>query len=187
MQVVPVHKALRRLAAGGLSILALSAAASAQGTPFCFGDGSGTACPCNNSGFPGGGCASSSFPGAILSALGTASLASDTLTMRCTLLPFDPSGTAVLFQGSSATPSGTTLGAGLLCIGGPVRRLGTKSLATGLFELGPNVGDAALSVLGSIGGPGTTMNYQVWYRDVLFGCTQAPFNLSNGLRVTWGA
>ncbi len=167
----------------------MCAGAVAQGTAYCSGDGTGTACPCSNFGFGGGGCSNSSFPGAILSAQGVASLSNDSLSLRCTLLPFDPSGTAVIFQG--ATPmsggSGAAFGAGLLCISGSVRRIGAKSMATGQIEIGPAAGDPTLSSTGSIAAPGTTMRYQIWYRDTLAGCTQPPFNLSNGLAVTWGA
>jgi hypothetical protein len=167
-------------------ILSLAESGLAQGTAYCFGDGSGSSCPCTNPGFPGAGCSSSSFPGAILSAQGTASIASDSLRLRCTLVPFDPSGSAVLFQGATALTAGAPLGAGLLCIGGSVRRLGVKSLAAGLVEFGPALGDPALSLTGGISVPGTTMNYQVWYRDTLAGCAQPAFNLSNGLSVNWG-
>lgn len=170
-----------------LSFTVGASSAFAQGTPYCSGDGTGTACPCGNFGFGGGGCSNSSFPGAILSVQGTASLANDTLLARCTLLPFDPSGSAVLFQGATPSTAGTAFGAGLLCIGGSLRRLGTKSMATGLFEFGPSAGDAALSTVGQIAAPGTTMHYQLWYRDTLAGCSQPPFNLSNGLTVAWGA
>lgn len=163
--------------------------AAAQGTAYCAGDGTGTACPCSNFGFGGGGCSNSTFPGAILSAQGVASLSNDTLRIRCTLLPFDPNKTVVLFQG--ATPmnggAGAPFGAGLLCISGSVRRLAVQSLAGGLLDVGPAVGDPPLSSTGQITAPGTVMRYQAWYRDMLVGCSQQPFNLSNGLAVTWGA
>lgn len=177
----------RRLVAMLLCATVAASSTFAQGTAYCSGDGTGTACPCGNFGFGGGGCSNSSFPGAILSVQGTSSLANDTLLARCTLLPFDPSGSAVLFQGATPSTAGTPFGAGLLCISGSVRRLGTKSLATGLFEFGPSAGDAALSMVGQIAAPGTTMHYQLWYRDTLIGCSQPPFNLSNGLTVVWGA
>jgi len=167
----------------------MCARAAGQGTAYCSGDGSGTACPCSNFGFGGGGCANSSFPGAILSAQGVASLSNDSLSLRCTLLPFDPSGTAVLFQGANAMSggAGAPFGAGLVCVSGSVRRLGTKSMASGQILVGPSAGDPALSTAGQIATPRTTMRYQVWYRDTLPGCAQPPFNLSNGLTVTWGA
>src|SRR5258705_3596873 len=48
--------------------------------PFCFGDGSGQACPCGNSGSSGHGCQDSNGTGgALLSASGTPSLSADTL------------------------------------------------------------------------------------------------------------
>jgi len=173
--------------AAALALLLLAPASSTQGTAFCFGDGSGTACPCGNFGFPGGGCSNSSFPGAILSDTGTASVTSDSLLLRCTLLPFDPNGRAVLFQGVQQENggAGAMVGAGLRCIGNTIRRLGSKSLATGLAEFGPAVGDQALSLRGQIPAAGLTMHYQVWYRDVLAGCTQPQFNFSNGLSITW--
>lgn len=181
------RKSLCAMSAAFAGLAALSSNSSAQGTAFCFGDGSGASCPCSNFGFPGGGCSNSSFPGSILSSQGTASLSADTVLVRGTLLPFDPTGAAVLFQGTTQMSggAGSALGAGLLCIGGPVRRLGTKSLASGLFELGPAAGDAALSAIGQVTTPGTVMHYQLWYRDTLVGCSQPNFNLSNGLSITW--
>jgi hypothetical protein len=170
-----------------LCILALATAGSAlQGTSFCSGDGSGTACPCGNSGFPGGGCASSSFPGAILSDQGVASVANDTLQLQCTLLPFAPDA-AVLFQGTAQAGGGAGVGAGsgLLCVGGSLVRLGAKSMAGGSVQFGAPAGDTALSVRGAIPAAGGTRHYQVWYRDALPGCAAPGFNFSNGLSVTW--
>ena len=184
MSLRPFTSPLRIILA--LAALPLFAAHGlAQGTAYCSGDGSGTPCPCGNNSFGGGGCFNSSFPGGILSAQGTASIANDSLLLRCALVPFDATGTAVLFQGATPINAGAPFGAGLLCIGGSVRRLGVKSLATGLAEFGSPVGDPALSITGGIAAAGTVMNYQVWYRDTLPGCTQPPFNMSNGWRITW--
>jgi hypothetical protein len=187
VSVATITNSFLRCAVLALGCFGLERNTNAQGTAYCFGDGSGTACPCSNFGFPGGGCSNSSFPGAILSTQGTSSLANDTLVMHCSLLPFDPSGTAFLFQGATraAGGAGTPFGAGLRCISGPTWRIGRKSLATGGVDFGSGVGDAPLSVTGGIAGPGTTMNYQIWYRDVLAGCSAGQFNLSNGVRVTW--
>src|SRR5688572_24869937 len=58
------------------------------GTAYCFGDSTGTACPCGNAGLPGNGCASSvNAAGAHLTAVGRASLAADTLELRGSGMP----------------------------------------------------------------------------------------------------
>lgn len=165
----------------------LVAPAPSTGTAFCSGDGSGTACPCNNFGFPGGGCSNSSFPGAILSGTGTASLSNDTLQLGCVLLPFDAGATGLLFQGTAqeAGGAGVIMGSGLRCVGGSIRRLGMKSLATGDLQFGQPVGDTPLHVRGQIT-VASTVHYQIWFRDNAFvGCTEPKFNYSNGLSVTW--
>jgi hypothetical protein len=161
--------------------------APSTGTAFCSGDGSGTACPCNNSGFPGGGCSNSSFPGAILSGVGTASLSNDTLQLNCVLLPFDAAATGLLFQGTAqeAGGSGVIMGSGLRCVGGSIRRLGMKSLASGGLQFGQPVGDIPLHTRGQIT-VASTVHYQIWFRDNAFtGCAAPNFNYSNGLSVTW--
>lgn len=160
--------------------------APSTGTAFCSGDGSGTACPCSNPGFFGGGCAHSSFPGAILSATGTASLSSDTLQVHCSGLPFDATATALLFQGTAQEVggAGAVMGSGLRCVGGSIRRLGMKTLA-GTLDWGQPVGDTPLHTRGQIT-VASTVHYQVWFRDNAFtGCAEPKFNFSNGLSVTW--
>ncbi|MBI5362861.1 MAG: hypothetical protein HZA53_06755 [Planctomycetes bacterium] len=58
------------------------------GVPFCFGDGSGSACPCGNTGAIGHGCANSANANdALLTATGAASLANDTLVLDGTGMP----------------------------------------------------------------------------------------------------
>jgi hypothetical protein len=51
-------------------------------SPFCFGDGTGGACPCGNSGAPGNGCDNShATGGAALSSFGVSSLGDDSLVL----------------------------------------------------------------------------------------------------------
>src|SRR5204862_2760631 len=69
-------------------------------TSFCFGDGSGTACPCANSS-PAGqgrGCLNSLGLGGRLVAVGTASLAADTLVLAGSNMP---NSSALYFQGTT--------------------------------------------------------------------------------------
>src|SRR5690606_27479256 len=85
---------------------------------FCFGDGSGTACPCGNSGAAGRGCANSvDASGARLAASGAASLTNDTLVLSGSGMP---NSSALYFQGT--TQISAPFGDGLRCAGGTVVR-----------------------------------------------------------------
>ncbi len=150
---------------------------------FCFGDGSGTACPCGNNGAVGNGCASSvSAAGANLAASGTTSLTSDTLVLSGTGMP---NSSALYFQGTAdvAGGAGAVFGDGLRCAGGSVIRLGTKFNSAGASQY-PTGGDLSVSVRGLVAGPGTR-TYQCWYRNAAAFCMPETFNLSNGILVTW--
>ncbi len=155
---------------------------------FCSGDGSATACPCSNPGEPWRGCANSvSAAGALLLSSGSASLSADTLRLDASGLPATSG--VLFFQGPTALQGGlaTTIGKGLRCTGGQLRRLGRKLSSGGSSSLGPTVGDAPISVLGQIPPGGGTFHYQALYRNV-----EAPFcsapgtNTTNGLSVAWG-
>ncbi|MBL8863780.1 MAG: hypothetical protein JNK02_17455 [Planctomycetes bacterium] len=151
--------------------------------PFCFGDGSGTPCPCGNVGGPANGCASSvNAAGANLAASGITSLSADSLVLAGSGMP---NSSALYFQGTTqlAGGLGAVFGDGLRCAGGTVIRLGTKSNVAGA-SLYPAGGDPAVSVRGLVGAPGLR-TYQVWYRNAAAFCTSDTFNLTNGIAVTW--
>jgi len=150
---------------------------------YCFGDGSGTACPCGNSGLSGNGCASSvAAGGANLAASGMSSLSNDTLVLTGTSMP---NSSALYFQGTAAQNGGLGIvfGDGLRCAGGTVVRLGTKFNTAGASQY-PVGGDQSVSVRGLVVAPGTRV-YQVWYRNAAAFCTISTFNLSNGIQATW--
>lgn len=151
---------------------------------YCFGDGSGTACPCGNIGAGPRGCANSTHPlGASLQGSGDASIAGDTLTLQGSGMP--EGGPVLYFQGTQAVNAGmgVTFGDGLRCVGGTVTRLGTKINSAGASTY-PAPGDEPISTRGHVTSP-STRTYQVWYRNVATFCTADPFNLSNGLHVSW--
>jgi len=157
---------------------------TARPPPFCFGDGTGNACPCGNVGAAGNGCAHSiSASGANLSGSGSASLANDTLVLSGTGMP---NSSALYFQGTTQQNGGlgSAFGDGLRCAGGTVIRLGTKTNASGSSHY-PALGDLTISVQGLVATPGTRP-YQVWYRNSASFCTASTFNLSNGVLVAWG-
>lgn len=154
------------------------------GTPYCAGDGSGTACPCGNASPVGDnvGCLSTLALGGKLRGHGTASLSADSLGMTATQVPNGP---ALYFQGDAQLSGGGgfTFGDGLLCAGGTIIRLGVK-FATGNTSTYPGAGDPLLSVQGGVSS-GDVRHYQAWYRDAFTFCTPSFFNLTNGVTITW--
>ncbi|MBL8861853.1 MAG: hypothetical protein JNK02_07550 [Planctomycetes bacterium] len=150
------------------------------GTAYCFGDGSGTACPCGNNGATGNGCGhSANANGANLAATGSALLSGDTVVLNGTAMPANAS--ALYFQGTAQLS--VVFGDGLRCVGGTVIRLGTKTNSGGASAY-PGGGDPSVSVRGLVTTPGIR-HYQVWYRNAAAFCTPSTFNLSNGLSITW--
>jgi len=153
------------------------------GVPFCFGDMTGTPCPCGNNGLSGNGCASSLNPaGAHLQGSGMSSITSDSLVLNGSGMPNAP---ALYFQGTARQTGGAgqVFGDGLRCASGTIVRLKT------LFNLGgasqfPVMGDPSVSVRGLVTVPGAR-TYQIWYRNAAVFCTTSTFNLSNGLDVIW--
>jgi hypothetical protein len=150
---------------------------------FCFGDGSGAACPCGNTGGAQRGCASSdNILGARLTLLsGSTSTQNDTAVLGATSMP---PGTACLFFQGTTLDAGTAFGDGLLCATGTITRLAVKFAPTGSVTL-PAPGDPSLSVMGGIPTNGGQRSYQVWYRDSAAFCTSATYNLTNGHFVNW--
>ncbi len=158
-------------------------------TPFCFGDGSGTACPCGNASAPGAqaGCTNSYGTPGRLVATGDASTVYDTLVLQVTGLP--PTGNApTFFQGTLQANggSGTVFGDGLRCVVGSIQRLGGPPSSAGSASIGYGVpGTELVSVRGALPPTGGTRFYQVSYRNAAAFCSPATFNASNGLVVTW--
>jgi hypothetical protein len=151
---------------------------------FCFGDGSGTACPCGNAGLIGRGCANSvNASGGRLLVTGNPSVAADTVSLIGDGMP---SSSALYFQGTSQQSGGAGIafGDGLRCVGGSIIRLGTKNNVAGTSTY-PVAGDASVSVRGAVSA-GNVRMYQVWYRNAAAFCTANTFNLTNAVEVTWG-
>ncbi|MFT7669261.1 MAG: hypothetical protein ACI8X5_001961 [Planctomycetota bacterium] len=149
------------------------------GTPYCYGDGSGTACPCANTGGTGEGCANSTGSGAFLVASGSLSIAAADLVLTGTGAPSGVSG--IFFAGTNQITggNGNPFGDGLRCVGGPVTRIETiaadgSGTAFSTIDIGARVGATS----------GSTNTIQYWYRDIPGPCT-IGFNFSHGLEVTW--
>jgi hypothetical protein len=155
--------------------------AGTTGTAFCFGDGSGTACPCGNAGAAGHGCANGSFgTGSQLSGSGNPSVGSDTVVLQATSAPANLTG--LFFQGDVQTNGGmgAVFGDGLRCAGQGVIRLQVKPSD----GAGQTLSSVSISAAGSVSA-GDTKTYQYWYRDPNGSPCGTFFNLSNGLQITW--
>jgi len=157
---------------------------SCEGILYCFGDGSGTACPCANHSPSAAqaGCLSSLGIGGIVRATGSTSLSNDTAVLLGSQMP---NSSALYFQGTSRQNGGlgNTFGDGLRCAGGQTIRLSTKFNTAGASQY-PTGSDLPISVRGLVSSPGTR-TYQVWYRNAAAFCTASTFNLTNGLELTW--
>jgi hypothetical protein len=146
-----------------------------QATAYCFGDGTGAACPCGNNGGPGEGCANSSGSGATVASTGSTSVAADDLGFNAqNLLPGQ--GT-LLFVANNAL-AGQVFGDGLRCAGGGLIRLGVKMPdGSGSASWGPGLGVKGGWVAGDI------RRFQVWYRDPGMSPCATEFNTSHGLEL----
>ncbi len=151
--------------------------ACSVGTGYCFGD---AACPCGNPAGPDEGCQNSLGVGGKLTAMGRASIATDTVVLRGTQMP---NSSALYFQGTAQTHA--AFGDGLRCATGSVIRLGTKINAGGASQY-PDPGEASIRARGQVTAPGTR-TYQVWYRNAANYCTPGTFNLTNGWQIQWQA
>ena len=157
---------------------------------FCFGDGSGVACPCGNSGTAGRGCQNSATTGgALLTAAGQSSLANDTLSL--TSNGELPSVTSIFLQGDVAI-TGVSFGDGVRCAGGVLKRLYVHNALAGVVSA-PIAGDLSIharsAALGDPLSAGAPRYYQTYYRDPAPAFCASPsgntWNISSGVTVVW--
>src|SRR5262249_32985184 len=111
-------------------------------TAFCPGDGSlSTACPCQNTGASGHGCANSQVAaGALLGASGTTHPDAAVLSVSGML----PTAFCIFLQGNASNASGLVFGDGVRCTAGSLKRLATKSAVGGAASF-PQAGDPSIS------------------------------------------
>jgi len=143
------------------------------GAAYCFGDGTGAACPCAAFGAAGEGCLSTSGSGALLAASGDADLGNDTWQLDISGAPANKPG--LFFQGTNRLAN-VTAGDGLLCSNSSLRYAVNGTDANG---------NVSQSGFGANAMSGQTLNYQYWYRDTGNPCGAGGFNFSNGWSVTW--
>ena len=147
-----------------------------SGEPYCFGDGSGLACPCANASAPGAGegCRNSTGAGGLIDATGSGSVGADDLVARVAQLPANQNGLVYCGLNASQLPFGD----GHRCVGGGIVRFPVKNS-------GPGGSFAQTGIASFLGlSPGETRRFQGWYRDPMGPCGSA-FNLTNALSVVF--
>ncbi len=153
------------------------------GTPFCFGDGSGAACPCGNFGAAGEGCANSGGLGCTLVALGHASFSADSLTFQASGAPAGKLCALVRGDSRHLGGLGSPLASGLRCISGNIafsQIIFTDAFGNASFldwHGGP-MGSAANP-------PGMETTFQFWYKDQGGNPCGKVINTSNAWGVTY--
>ena len=153
-----------------------------SGTPYCFGDSTGGACPCSGYGGLGEGCANTGGTGVLLVGAGSAALSNDTFRLEVTGAPGDKPG--LILRGIEQVNGGIGVqaGDGLLCTTGQTARSQVQVTSAGSTTFtdfqGQPFGQSSY-------GGGVPTNYQFWYRDPSNMCSGAGFNFSNAWTVVW--
>lgn len=148
--------------------------------PFCYGNGAHLACPCGNTAplLARSGCLNSTGLGGRLDTLGSSSLALNDLTFTASQMPSMTY--CILFAGTDLVPEAVT-GDGLRCVGGSIIRLGVlQANGGGVASWGPGL-NATLNWAS-----GSTLRFQVWYRDAFVGPCGTHFNVTNAAQITAG-
>ncbi len=151
---------------------------SSGGIAYCFGDGTGTPCPCGNIGTSGRGCANSTGNGSRLANIGGTSVSLDNAFLSTVGLPGNK---ACLFIGGQVATTGIPFYDGLLCLSPQKRFPGGQSTPFGARNLTTPVAFSNFLITA-----GSTWHFQTWHRDSAGGSpcgTRA--NLSNGLRISF--
>jgi hypothetical protein len=147
-------------------------------TPYCFGDGSGAACPCGANGAAGEGCLNTVGTGATLTGAGLTSLANDTLQLTVAGAPLNKPGLLLRGNNQVANP----VGDGIICTAGGSMRSHVQ-ITTGGTSTFTDFNGSGFGSVANTGGVPTY--FQFWYRDPANPCSGAGFNFSNGVGVTY--
>lgn len=153
------------------------------GTAVCFGDGSGTPCPCAN-GATGAGCTNSETSGAILSSTGNAFFGADTFGLVVTSIPAGKPGLCIKGSTLQGGGLGNPVGNGLLCASPELRSQVLVSNGSGDVAM-TNWRNQPFGTYPGAANLGSTSFYQWWFRDPADACSGQGFNFSNAWSVIW--
>ncbi|MFT7485533.1 MAG: hypothetical protein ACI9F9_001383 [Candidatus Paceibacteria bacterium] len=154
-----------------------------SGSAFCFGDGTGTLCPCGANGAQGQGCANTGGSGSRMDGTGDAVLSADTFGLAIVGGPANKPGLVLRASNQINGGLGILVGDGLLCIGGQSARSQVQvTNANGNVAF---VDFQGLPFGQSSFGVGIPAYYQFWYRDPSNTCSGSGFNFSNAWATIW--
>ncbi|MBM3986933.1 MAG: hypothetical protein FJ294_03130 [Planctomycetes bacterium] len=179
------HRAPNGLQLASHDIVGAAYRGASGGLVASYCDGATVTCPCGNGTSTVGGCPNSvTSAGARLTWSGEPSTTQDTLQLFVAGMPGGT--TALFFQGTAMNGAlGSVTGDGVRCVSAPATRLAMRTASVTGGALFPGVGDASISVTGSVPTTGTTLVYQVWYRNSAPHCGPSTTNLSNALVIAW--
>ncbi len=165
---------------GSSAVRTYDAGTSVSGSGYCFGDGSGTACPCGAIGPANAGCPNSQGPGAVLTGSGAAVVSSDSFQLAVSGV----TGPCLVVQGLNQVGGGggNPAGEGLLCTAGASLRSQVQSPLAGTTTFADFLG-GPFGAVAFAGGQAT--HYQCWYRDPANTCSGGGFNFSSAWTVVW--
>jgi hypothetical protein len=147
---------------------------------YCFGDGTGTACPCGNTSAPGHGCDIPAGTGGIVMSLERwAPDFSGGGEVDFSGMGFPPMSSALsqLIRSSAPQAPATVFGDGLLCVA-----------PAGVVRISAVLSSGGVAVNPAMHGAGAgTFYYQLWVRSqpIMFCDPNAAYNLSNGIELSW--
>lgn len=149
------------------------------GTPYCFGDGSGSACPCGNGGADGSGCANSTGNGALTYNFGGASVSAKDTALFTVRAPANVVGLYLMGSNQLGGGLGIPVLDGLACTGGLALRYPAQF--TGLQGVMDLLEPSSIYPLEIV--PGSTWNFTTWYRDPVGSPCGSGSNFSNALQL----
>ena len=184
-----------------ICILSSAGLVKPTGIDFCVPGQNGVlACPCNNPPPGAGGCRNyGSGQGAVLTALGVASVTDGFDTVQLQMTDGNSTSLTVFLQ-SSATTTGNSYGAGVSCLAGPTLKLYFGNAGAGepsgqitrpLVAIQPAVHQRSAALGDSIAA-GQTRYYMAGYRDrnasAISNCNDSnkTFNSTQGVAIVWG-
>jgi enediyne biosynthesis protein E4 len=154
-----------------------------QGSAYCFGDGTGTPCPCGASGNAGEGCQNTTgVRGAEMTAAGKAHIGNDSFRLYIQGVPGNKPGLLLRGMNQLNGGLGNPVGDGLLCTGGQTARSHVQVTVAGDTVFNDFQGNPFGA---SSFGAGAQVNYQFWYRDPMNPCSGSGFNFANAWGVIW--
>lgn len=159
-----------------------------DGSAYCFGDGSGSTCPCGLPGNVGEGCANSTgVAGAQLRSAGVSSMSSTIWShYGLVIRNAPPMKAGLILRGANQVNGGlgNLVGDGLLCTSGQSARSSVElTTASGDAYFHNFQGNQLLK--DATYGIGATTHYQFWYRDPDNTCSGSGFNFSNAWAEIW--